>query len=70
MTCLSTHTVELVSAALDNHIANLLLSLLPAGRPRRTAEMLNPGGDKYHDIPKSKPFTRQMLLAHVAGHAT
>ena len=58
--------VELMTPALDDQIADLLLNLLPTGRPRRIAEMLDPGGDKYRDIPKSKPLTRRMLLEHAA----
>jgi hypothetical protein len=63
-------TTELVRAPLDHQIADYLLSLLGEARPRRVAQMLDPGGDKYRDLAKSKPFTRAMLQQHAAGGST
>ena len=61
---------------LDQQIADFLLTLIPAGRPRRLARMSRPGEprrdgtprDKYEDI--SGELTRAMLINHAAGKVT
>jgi hypothetical protein len=53
--------VELVTPALDDQIADLLLSILPPGRPRRLARMSYAGETKREYDKKAKRFTGQMV---------
>ena len=61
---------------LDQQIADFLLSLIPAGRPRRLARMSCPGELKRDGTPRGKyedisgELTRAMLINHAAGKVT
>ena len=59
-----------VAPADYRQIADYLLSLLPIGRPRRVARMLDPGKDKYKDVPRHVLLDRAKLQRHASGVET
>lgn len=62
---------ETAPALADYHqLADWLLNLLPLGRPRRLARMLDPGGAKYRDVPRHVPLEWAKIDAHTTGKET
>jgi hypothetical protein len=64
--------VELAPRApsVDRQITDYLMQLLGERRPRRVARMLDPGADKYRDLPKAAALTPAQLHTHASGAST